>query len=371
MGNSNQKAASWEKHPDGREQDALVFNAYGKPDEVMVKTKVPVPVVDPEGDECLVKVHAAALNPIDKMRVLGKLKQVRPEKKFPAVIGYDVAGVIEEVGAGVKNPAFKKGAAVVARITNLRPGAICEYVAINEYQLALKPENLSFNEAASMPLAGVTALQALKKAGTKEGDTVFISGGAGGVGTLAIQIAKSLGASEIITTASPGEKTELVKKLGATKVVNYKEEKFEEIVTGVDVAFDCTNESAKMPAIMAEPKGDDTRVRQIITIAGSPTVEAIEDALGIKANVIMRTMLWMIRNTKAENGAKAKGAEWRFLFLKPNGEELQQLLKLAEEKKVVPVIDKVYTMDQSKEAALYQFTGRAKGKVVISVCSSE
>jgi len=365
MGNSKSKV--WESHPEGLEQDALCFNAHGKPDEVLSKARIPVPTINPDGNECLVRVFAASVNPIDKIRVKGGLKALRPEQQLPAVVGYDVAGVIEERGSGVQNAEFKKGAAVVARITNLRPGAICEYVAIDEYQLALKPENLSFVEAASLPLAGVTALQALRKAGTKDGDKVFISGGAGGVGTLAIQLAKDMGASEIITTASPGEKTELVKKLGATKVVNYREEKFEDIVQDVDVAFDCTNESAKMPAIMAQK--DDDRVRQIITIAGTPTVEAFEEA-GINTNLIIRTFLYLGRNSAAENGAKAKkNVNWKYLFLKPNGKDLSSLLKLAEEKKIVPVIDKEFPFNQMKEAALYQFSGRAKGKVVINVQS--
>merc|ERR1719223_2487845 len=225
---------------------ALTFEKFGPAEQVMKMGTVPVPSEVPAG-YILVKVHAASLNPIDKMRIEGGLKALRGEQMWPAVVGYDVAGVVEKLGAKVN--AFVTGDEVVARMQSwpMLPGGICEYSLVDVNTVAKKPANISFTDAASFPLAGETALQALRLGGVGPGSKVFVSGGAGGVGTLAIQIAKILGAETVATTASPGEKTELCKSLGADVVVNYPDEKFEDLLNNYDFAFDTTGESHKMP----------------------------------------------------------------------------------------------------------------------------
>jgi alcohol dehydrogenase len=241
------------------------------------------------------------------------------------------------------------------------PGGICEYCVVDIKTVTKKPANISFTDAASFPLAGETALQALRLGGVGPGSKVFISGGAGGVGTLAIQIAKILGAETVATTASPGEKTELCKSLGADVVVNYREEKFEEMLKDYDFAFDTTHESAKMIRIVKANAG-----KKVVTISDTPTIEALEVA-GLTPNIIVKTALKVKRNKMADAAGKAAGVDWQYLFLKPSGEDLAELLQWAADGKLKAVIDNVWPLDEAVTAAQRNFSGRAKGKCVVQV----
>lgn len=241
------------------------------------------------------------------------------------------------------------------------PGAICEYCVVDIKTVAKKPASISFTDAASIPLAGETALQALRLGGVGPGSKVFVSGGAGGVGTLAIQIAKILGAEAVATTASPGEKTDLCKSLGADVVVNYRDEKFEEMLKDYDFAFDTTHESAKMIQVVKANAG-----KKVVTISDTPTIEALE-AVGMTPNFVVKTFLGMKRNKEADAAGKAAGVDWRYLFLNPNGKDLAELLQWAADGKLKAVIDNVWPLDESVTAAQRNFSGRAKGKCVVQV----
>jgi len=342
---------------------ALLFEKHAPADSVLKLGSVPVPSLVPPGF-VLVKVHAAALNPIDKMRVEGGLKALRAEDTWPAVVGYDVAGVVEKLGDDVNT--FGVGDEIVARIQSgpMLPGTICEYCVVLADTMAKKPASISFTDAASFPLAGETALQALRLGGVGPGSKVFVSGGAGGVGTLAIQIAKILGAETVATTASPGEKTELCTSLGADVVVNYRDEKFEEKLQDYDFAFDTTQESAKMARIIKANAG-----KSVVTISDTPTVEALK-AVGMTPNFVVRTALGMKRNKVAEAACKARGVEWKYMFLQPNGADLAEILQWAADGKLKAVIDDVWPLEQSVAAAQRNFSGRAKGKCVVQVFKS-
>ena len=185
-------------------------------------------------DAVLIKVHAASLNPIDGVLRSGALKDSMP-LSFPHVMGFDVSGEIVEIGEDVRR--FKVGDAVFARPTQEDAGAIAQYARVGESELALKPVNLSHTKAASVPLAGLTAWQALVTKGKlKKGEKVLIHAGSGGVGTLAIQMAKHLGA-HVATTVSKGN-MDLVKSLGADQVIDYKNQSFENEVSDLDLVFD-------------------------------------------------------------------------------------------------------------------------------------
>jgi len=272
-----------------------------------------------------------------------------------------IAGVVETLGASVN--AFSVGDEVVARIQNtpLLPGTICEYCVAAAGTVAKKPSNVSFTDAASFPLAGQTALQALRRGGVGQGSKVFISGGAGGVGTLAIQIAKILGAETVATTASPGEKTELCKLLGADIVVNYRDERFEEMLKDYDFAFDTTHESDKMCQIVKPHAG-----KKVITINDTPTVESLEE-VGQRPSFIVKGILNMKRNKVADAAGKALGVDWRYMFLRPNGPDLAELLTWASEGKLKATVDNVWSLDDAVAAAQRNFSGRAKGKCVVQV----
>jgi len=342
---------------------ALLFEKFGPVEKVMKMGTVPVPSEVPAG-YILVKVHAASLNPIDKMRITGGLKALRGETVWPAVVGYDVAGVVESVGAGVD--AFASGDEVVARMQSgpMLPGAVCEYSLVDVNTVAKKPAGVSFTDAASFPLAGETALQALRLGGVGPGSKVFVSGGAGGVGTLAIQMAKILGAETVATTASPGEKTDLCKSLGADIVVNYRDEKFWEMLKDYDFAFDTTGESAKMIQILKP-----NLQLKVVTISDTPTVEALE-AVGMTPGFVVKTFLGMKRNKVAEAAGKAAGVNWQYMFLQPNGEDMRLIMEWASSGKLKAIIDNVWPLDEAVAAAQRNFSGRAKGKCVVEVIAS-
>src|SRR5216117_1765439 len=209
---------------------ALIFNRYGGPDQVML-ADIPRPV--PRPDEILVQVHAAGLNPVDNKIREGKMKPLL-RFQLPATLGSDLAGVVLEAGRDVTR--FKPGDAAFATIFGLRTGALAEFAVVPEKAAALKPANLDFVQAASIPMVGLTAWQALKeRAHLKPGQKVFIPAGAGGIGTFAIQLAKYLGA-KVGTTTSTGN-VDLVRSLGADEVVDYKKQEFEDVLRDYDAVL--------------------------------------------------------------------------------------------------------------------------------------
>lgn len=352
-------------HPEGRQMRALLFEKHGKPEDVLKMATAPVPS-NVGVDEMLVRVHAAAFNPIDAARVAGKIKMLRPEVAWPAILGYDMAGVVEMVGSDVSE--FSLGDAVAARPGGqVKFGTCAEYIIVQAKDVAKKPPAISFTDAASLGLAGQTAIQAFRRGGVKAGDKVLITGGAGGVGTLAIQIAKHcLGAAEVATTASPGEKSDLCKSLGADIVIDYHSEQFENILKDYDFALDTTGESHKMPQILKADKG-----KKVVTVNGIPTKEACDEVPTLKPGRFASLVLKLARNKKAEQAALNHGVEWSYMFLNPCGEDMLQLLRWVDEGKLKPVIDQIWSFEKAKDAALRNFSGRAKGKCVVQVLASE
>lgn len=351
-------------HPAGEQMQGVVFVDYGAADALSM-TLIPKPKVS-AADEVLIKVHAAALNPIDKIRLSGGLKRVSPERVLPTVLGYDAAGVVEEVGEGAASQ-FKVGDRVWVRLTDIKYGSMAEYTLTTADKCSIMPSNLSFAEGAAVPLAAVTALQALRQMGTNENSKVFITGGAGGVGTYGIQIAKLVfGAKTVVTTASPGAGTELCMKVGATKVVDYRSEKIETVLAGedFDVALDTTGESWKFMPFMK--KGG-----HIITIEGLPTVESMAQLMGKQPPMLVRFGLWLMKN-KAAGKAKSAGVKWDHMFLKPNGKDLDLLRPLFEDKGMLSIVDAdgtAETLADFRKAVDRLFSGRAKGKCVVKIAA--
>lgn len=354
---------SFEAHPDGEVMQAVTFPVYGTDmSTALIKESVAKPV--PKDNEILIQVKAAALNPIDKIRVEGGLKALSPEAYATPILGYDAAGVVESIGSKVTK--FKVGDEVYVRISRTDgQGTLAEYVPANENMAALKPSNISFEEAASLPLVAVTSMQAFKRGGAKEGDKIVITGGAGGVGSIAIQIAKNIyKSSHILTTASPGGKTDFVKSLGADAVADYRSQDFSDGSFGddFDFGFDTTHDSTKMPLILKENT-------KIVTISDTPTVEEVEEKLlgGASAGLMIRFFLYMGRNSAAEKNAATRGNEWSYMFLSPNGEDLDTLRGYVESGAVKPVLDSIHKFADYTSAVERAFSGRAQGKVVVSM----
>ncbi len=330
---------------------ALVLKRYGGLDQIAF-ADISRPALKP--DEILVQVHAAGLNPIDYMIPKGTFK---PMLRFelPATLGSDLAGVVVEVGSRVTR--FKPGDAVFASIFDLGTGAFAEFAVVPEHAAALKPANLDFVQAASIPMVGLTSWQALKeREKLKPGHKVFIPAGSGGIGTFAIQLAKHLGA-KVGTTTSTGN-VALVQSLGADELIDYKKQEFEDVLRNYDVVLGTVRGDAIEKSLrILKPNSN------VVSLVGPPDA-AFARARGM--NFIMRFVIGLL-SSKIIRHAKKRGVEYSFLFVHPDGGQLAEIGKLLEAGRIRPVIDKVFPFDQAKEALAYLEKGRAKGKVVVQM----
>ena len=296
-------------------------------------TNIEIADIDPpelKDDSVLIAVHAASLNPIDYILQSGVMKEMIP-LEFPHIMGFDVSGEITEIGKAVTG--FKVGDAVFARANQQDAGAIAQTARLKATEMALKPENISHQEAASVPLAGLTAWQALiSKAKLKSGDMVLIHAGSGGVGTLAIQIAKHFGA-HVATTCS-ARNADLVRDLGADVVIDYKTEAFDEVLSDYDIVSDMM--------------GGETLNRSFKVLKRGGTLVSI-------------------KGQDTENLASEYGVRFEWFFMEPDGAMLADLGALIKEDAIKPVIDSVYPMDETAKAYEALKDGHAVGKIVIAV----
>ena len=305
-------------------------------------------------NDVFVEVHAAGINLLDSKIKSGEFKLILPYK-LPIILGHDVAGIVTKVGKNVKQ--FNIGDEIYARVADFRMGTFAEYISINESDVASKPKNLSMEEAASIPLVALTAWQALvEKANLKKGQKVFIQAGSGGVGTIAIQLAKHLGAT-VATTAS--EKSfAMLKELGADVLIDYRKEDFETILKDYDVVLNSQDTQTLEKSLrILKPGG------KAISISGPPTPDF---AKAIGASWIIRTVLSLISFGIRKKATKL-GVAYSFLFMRADGKQLSEITSLIAAGTIVPVVDKVFPFDQANEALTYVESGRAKGKVVIKV----
>jgi len=311
---------------------------------------------DPElrEDEVLVQVHAAGVNPLDAKIRNGEFKLVLPYRP-PFVLGHDVAGVVVRVGPRVRR--FKPGDQVYARPDDFRIGAFAEYIGVKQDSLAIKPRELTMEEAASIPLVGLTAWQALiEKADLKKGQKVFIQAGSGGVGTFAIQLAKHLGATVATTTSTAN--VELVKSLGADVVIDYKKDSFESLLRDYDVVLN-SQDGKTLDKSLRVLKGGG----KLISISGPPDPEFGEEIRSPWfVRLIMRFLSFGIRRK-----ARRRNVTFSFLFMKASGRQLREITRLIESGVIRPVVDRVFPFESTNEAIAYVEKGRARGKVVVRV----
>ena len=330
---------------------ALTFKRYGKSPDIGFSD---LPRTALKADEMLVQVHAAGVNPIDNMIPTGIFKAV-VKFQLPATLGSDLAGVVTEVGTRVTR--FKVGDAVFANIFDLGTGSIAEFAVVPESAAALKPANLDFVQAASIPMVGLTSWQALKeRIGLRAGQKVFIPAGSGGIGTFAIQLAKLLGA-KVGTTTSTGN-VALVRSLGADEVVDYKKQAFETVLRDYDAVLGTVRGDAIEKSVgILKPRG------KIVSLIGPLDVAF---ARARRANVVL-TAVFALMSFKIKRLAKKHDVDYSFLFAHADGKQLAEIAKLLETQRIRPVIDKVFPFEQAKEALDYLAQGRAKGKVVVQM----
>lgn len=330
---------------------AFIVDRYGK-SELLRAVELPEPEL--LEDEVLVKAHAASVNVLDAKIRNGEFKLVLPYRT-PFVLGHDVAGVVVRVGSRVRQ--FKPGDEVYARPDDFRIGTFAEFVAVRESALAPKPANISMEEAASLPLVGLTAWQALvEKGGLKKSQKVFIQAGSGGVGSFAIQLAKHLGA--VVATTASAENAAWVKALGADVVIDYRQEDFEKILRDYDLVLNSQDgETLKKSLRVLKPGG------KLISISGPPDREFAQD---IKAPWWVQQVMRML-SLSIRRQARQRQIGFSFLFMKASGNQLRQITPLIESGAIRPVIDKVFPFAETNDALAYVERGRAKGKVVIKM----
>jgi alcohol dehydrogenase len=327
-----------------------VLKHYGGPEGAQLMD-VPAPAM--RSRDILVDVRAAGLNPVDFKFRQGKLRAIlRP--KLPFVLGNELAGEVIAVGSDVTR--FRVGDRVFARVAKDRAGAFAEQACVDEDHAAPMPQELDFTAAAAVPLAGLTALQALRdELDVGPGQKVFISGGAGGVGTFAIQIAKWLGAHVTTTASKRGEA--LVRSLGCDEVIDYTAQDLSKAGGKFDAGFDLVggNTLEQMFGIMRPGA-------RIVSVAAIPEPQtAIKDLGGRRA---LSAAFWII-SYGIRSRARRAGIGYRYLFMHPSGRDLAQLSELIEQEKLKIIVDKTYPFARISEALAYVESGHAKGKVVV------
>ena len=299
---------------------AFIIDRYGSNDRVRA-AEVPEP--DLRDDDVLIQIHAASVNPVDLRIRDGKLKLILPYR-LPFILGNDLAGVVVRVGSGVRR--FKPGDEVYARPDKDRIGAFAEFISIKENAVANKPKGLTMEDAASIPLVGLTAWQALiERANLKKGQKVLIHAGSGGVGTFAIQLAKYLGA--IVATTTSTANVDWVKRLGADVVIDYKRDDFETILRDYDVVLDSLGGEALEKSLRVLKPGG-----KLISIAGPPDPDFAEE---IGATWIMRLAMRLL-SYRIRKSAKRQRVSYSFLFMRPSGDQLREIGSLIDSGAIRP-----------------------------------
>lgn len=328
---------------------AYAIDAYKAP---VTLHQMPEPVAG--AGEVVVAIAAASVNPIDVKVRAGAFKAILPYD-MPLVLGHDLAGTVVEVGPDATR--FRVGEPVFACAGGDRIGTFAERIAIAEKDLAPKPASLGMSEAAALPLVALTAWQVLvERAQLKSGQRILIHAGSGGVGTVAIQLAKHLGAHVATTVGT--DNVELVKALGADVVVDYRKEAFEKQLSGYDVVLHTLGADVLERSLeVLKPGG------KLISISGPPDPAF---AVAIGANWIVRQVL-RLASAKIRRKAARRDIDYSFLFMRPDGDQLAEVAKKVDAGVIRPVIDQEFAFAETPAALDRSASGRARGKVVIRV----
>jgi NADPH:quinone reductase-like Zn-dependent oxidoreductase len=330
---------------------AFIVDRYGNNDGVRA-SEMPDPEV--RDDDVLVQIHAASVNPLDLKIRGGNLKLILPYR-LPFVLGNDLAGVVVRVGSRVRR--FKRGDEVYARPDQDRIGAFAEFISIKEDAVASKPNELTMEEAASIPLVGLTAWQALiERANLKAGQKVLVHAGSGGVGTFAIQLAKHVGA--LVATTTSTANLDWVKRLGADIVIDYRKDDFETLLHDYDAVLDTLGGETLAKSLRVLKRGG-----KLISLSGPPDPDFAKD---IGATWILRRVMGLL-SYRIRKQATRHHVSYSFLFMRASGDQLREIASLIDSGIIRPVVDRVFPFASTKEALVYVETGRARGKVVIKV----
>ncbi|AFU69401.1 alcohol dehydrogenase and quinone reductase-like medium chain degydrogenase/reductase, MDR superfamily [Psychroflexus torquis ATCC 700755] len=324
---------------------ALQIVKYDEIKDGLSINKIKKPAV--KANDILVEVKAAGLNPIDYKIVEGQLKGMI-SLNLPCTISFDVSGVVVEKGIDVNN--FEIGDEVYSRVPQEQMGTVAEFVAINSDFVAKKPDNISFEKAAGLPLVGLTAIQALERVGLKENDRILIHAGSGGVGSFAIQYAKAKGA--IVYTTTSTKNVDWVKALGADRVIDYKTEDYKEVATNLDIVFDTLGDNYTFDAFQIIKEGG-----KVTTIVGPPDEETAKQ-MGMTNYTLPEKLSKLIDE---------KSADYELTWMQPNAKQLKEIATMVEDRAIKPIVDFIYSLENGIDAYEYLASGKAEGKVIISL----
>jgi len=327
---------------------AFVVTHYG-PDGLSA-AEIPTPTVGPH--DVLVDVRAASINPLDKMTRNGEFKQLIKRKR-PFVLGHDVAGVISEVGADVRD--FKVGDEIYARPRDKRIGTFAETIAIDADDIALKPTSLSFEEAAVVPLVALAAWQVLVDvSNVQRGQKVLVHAGAGGLGSTVIQVAKHLGA--YVATTAHTKDVDNVKALGADEIIDFTTTDFADVLSGYDVVLDSLGAASLEKSLTVLKPGG-----LAISVVGPP-----DPAFAAQLGQPMLKPVMAALSRKVRSRARKLGVRYSFFFMKADGAQLEKLAALYDDGTLRPVLDRTFDFDETLDAMAYVEQGRASGKIVVT-----
>ncbi len=324
---------------------ALQIIKYGEIKDGLAIKEVKKPTI--KSKDILVKVKAAALNPIDYKIVQGHLKDM-VQLDLPCTIGFDVSGVVTEKGDEVKD--FEIGDEIFSRVPQEQMGTVAEFVSITSELVAKKPTNINFEKASGLPLTGLTAMQALENVGIKKDDRILIHAGSGGVGSLAIQYAKKKGA--IVYTTTSTKNVDWVKALGADRVIDYTKEDYKEVAKNLDIVFDTIGDEHTFDAFKIIKDGG-----RVTTIVGPPDKETAKQ-MGMKDYELPEKLARLIEE---------KSAVYKLTWMQPNAKQLNEIKAMVENGDIKPIVDLIYSFEDAVDAYEYLAKGKARGKVIVSI----
>lgn len=330
---------------------AAMIHKYDKNNISVNIEEVNKPQVGP--NDVLVKVLTVGVNPVDNMISRGEVMMIVPYK-LPQIAGNELVGIVEQIGTAVKD--FAVNDRVFARLPLKKIGAFAEYVSVNQNALAKVPAYLSDEEAAAIPLTALTVMQALELMNVESGKTIFISGGTGGVGAMAIPIAKAKGLT-VITNGSV-ENKERVLALGASQFIDYKKEDYTNLLSNIDYVLDTLggNDTEKQMQILK--KGG-----KLVSLRGMPNY-AFAKRMHLP---LLKQFLLRVAGSKIDALAKKYGVSYEFIYVESNGKQLQEVADIFEQYKIKPSIDTVFTFNDVNEALDKVAHGHSKGKTILTM----
>ena len=330
---------------------AAILNGYHKNGDTLSVCDIPVPQI--EDHEVLVKIKAAGVNPLDNMIIRGEVKLIVPYK-FPLIMGNEFCGVVDKVGKAVRN--FSVGDRVYGRMPLKKIGAFAEYAAVDKNAIAKVPEYLSDEEAASVPLTALTALQAFELMHVKPGKTVFISGGTGSLGAMAIPVAKSMELN-VITNGSVGNK-ERVMRLGADRFIDYKSEDYSKALSDVDYVLDTlgVRELEKEFSILKSGGS-------LVSLRGLPNGE-FAARMGMPT---MKRFLFGLAGSKYDRMAAKNKQKYYFVFVREDGAGLKRISEIFGNRKIETSVDKIFELSEVNGALAKVAGGGSKGKTILKI----